>query len=195
MLLSKPSSHQPDSVGSEMQWRSHLTPYTLHLKPYTSYLTPHTLHLTPHQPDTADCPPARELSGPTTLPGFPLIWFGRIWIRKILARYKDLSFLHVNGSNCPLSLSPFFVPLVWRGGCWMAGWWLYQHIRFAAILRRDGGRWEDKELNSFLCPPPLGGQCLLWEYQGLQTQTQTYNLDRILQITGQWSYHFYKEII
>ena len=48
MLLSKPSSHQPDSVGSEMQWRSHLTPYTLHLKPYTSYLTPHTLHLTPY---------------------------------------------------------------------------------------------------------------------------------------------------
>ena len=154
-----------------------------------------TSHLTLQQPDTADCPPARELSGPTTLPGFPLIWFGRIWIRKILASYKDLSFLYFNGSNCPLSLSPFFVPLVWRGGCWMAGWWLYQHIRFAAILRRVGGRWEDKELNSFLCPPPLGGQCLLWEYQGLQTQTQTYNLDRILQITGQWSYHFYKEII
>ena len=78
-----------------------------------------TSHLTLQQPDTADCPPARELSGPTTLPGFPLIWFGRIWIRKILASYKDLSFLHVNGSNCPLSLSPFFVPLVWRGECWM----------------------------------------------------------------------------
>ena len=85
-----------------------------------------TSHLTLQQPDTADCPPARELSGPTTLPGFPLIWFGRIWIRKILARYKDLSFLHVNGSNCPLSLSPFFVSFLCPASVkgWMLDGWV-----------------------------------------------------------------------